>query len=213
MRKLYVVGTGSQARYVIEILKDSKEYKVEGLIDIENPGNVGKAINNVPIIAFIDDIDKHVNRDDYVIVAYGNNQKKKEITSLLIKKGYNFATAIAKNSYVSDNVTIGRGCIINPNAIIMPNTNIGDHVIIHSGSVIEHDNDIGNYTNIAPGVITAGNVKIGEGSYIYSGAVIVPKVKIGNNSVVGAGAVVLSDVKDNATVAGVPAKLIGGKKK
>jgi len=208
MKKLYIIGTGSQARYVIENLKDSDEYKIEGLIDIENSENVGKKINDVLIVGVIKDIAKHVALDSYVIVAYGKNQRKKEIVSLLSEKGYRFATVIGKNSYISNYVEIGEGSIINPNVTIMPNTRVGKHVIIHSGSVIEHDNEIGHYANIAPGVKTGGRVKIEEGSYIYTGAVITPDVRIGKNSIVGAGAVVLEDVSDKITVVGVPAKPI-----
>jgi len=208
MKKLYIVGTGSQARYVIENLKDSDEYKVEGLIDIENSENIGKKINDILVVGFINDIAKQVAPDSYVVVAYGKNQRKKEIVSLLSEEGYKFATIISKNSYISNYVEIGEGSIINPNVTIMPNARVGKHVIIHSGSVIEHDNEIGDYANIAPGVKTGGRVKIGEGSYIYTGAVIIPDVRIGKNSIVGAGAVVLEDVDDEVTVVGIPAKPI-----
>jgi serine O-acetyltransferase len=50
--------------------------------------------------------------------------------------------------------------------------------------------------------------KIGENVKIYAGAVIIGDVRIGNNAVIGANAVVLNDIPENATVAGIPAKLI-----
>lgn len=40
---------------------------------------------------------------------------------------------------------------------------------------------------------------------------IVGAVRIGNNVAIGAGAVVTKDIPDNATVAGVPAKIISMK--
>jgi len=206
MKDLYIIGTGSQARYIIETCKN---YNIKGLVDILFKENVGKVINGVNIACFLDDITNFVEKENTeLIIAYGNNQKKKEIAEMLHEKGFKFATIISEKAYVSSFVEIGEGSVINPNVTIMPNVKIGNHVIIHSGCVIEHDNEIGNYANIAPGVITAGNVKIGEGSFVYTGASIVPKVKIGNNAIVGAGAVVLKDVEDNSVVAGVPAKII-----
>src|SRR3989338_3491619 len=206
MNELYIIGTGSQARYVIEICKS---HKIKGLIDILDKNNVGKVINGVEVICHLDEIDRNLDpRSLEIIIAYGNNKKKEEIVKELSKKNYKFATMVSERAYVSSNTEIGHGCIINPNVTIMPNAKIWNHVIIHSGSVIEHDNEIGDYANISPGVVTAGYVKIGKGSYVYTRAAIIPRVKIGENVTVGAGAVVLNDVQDNSVVVGIPAKPI-----
>ncbi|MFC1555290.1 acetyltransferase [candidate division KSB1 bacterium] len=206
MMKLCIIGSGSQARYVIENIRHSDNYHLEGLVDIEKRENVGNVVNGAKIICILDDIDKYFSPSEvYLVIAYGNNQKKQEIALSLEKSNYRFATIVNKTAYISSNVEIGKDCIINANVTIMPNTKIGDHVIIHSGCVIEHDNIIDDFANIAPGVITAGNVKIGKGSYIYTGTSIIPKTKIGNWAVVGAGSVVLKNVADNDVVAGVPA--------
>ncbi len=207
MKDLYVIGTGSQARYVIDICQT---HNVKGLVDILNRENVGKIINGVKVLCNLDDITKHVPVNDNVevIVAFGDNKKKEEIVDKLLKLGYNFATIISNTTYLSKFAKIGKGCIICQNATIQPNAVIGDHVIVHAGCVIEHDNVLGDFSNIAPGVKTGGCVEVGQGAYVYTGAVLIPKVKIGKYAVVGAGAVVLKDVDDNSTVVGVPAKKI-----
>jgi acetyltransferase EpsM len=210
MENLFVVGTGSQARYVIENMQKSTSYLVAGLVDIEKKENIGKKINGIEIVCLLDDILKYFDSSSVkAIIAYGDNYKKKEIANYLESKNFSFATILNPNIYKSSFVEIGEGTIINANVTIMPNTKIGSHVIIHSGSVIEHDNIIGDYVNIAPGVVTAGQVRIGEGSYVYTNACIVPKVTIGKWSIVGAGSVVLKDVENNVIVAGNPAKIIG----
>lgn len=206
MKKLCIVGTGSQAKYIIENLKNNKEYTIVGMVDLEKKENVGGIINNIEIKCVFNDIRKHFDHQQVeVIVAYGNNLRKREIVEELISNNYRFTTVINVDTYISSFVDIGYGCIINPNVTILPNTQIGNHVIIHSGCIIEHNNVIENFANIAPGVKTAGNVTIGEGSYIYTGAIIIPGIKIGKWSIVGAGAVVIRNVADNDVVAGVPA--------
>ncbi len=205
MKDLYVVGTGSQARYVIEICHT---HNIKGLVDILNKDNVGKTINGVKVICHLDDITTHVQTGSDVVIAIGDSRKKEDIACILEKAGYQFATIISQSAYISKFVNIGKGSIICQNAIVQPNTNIGNHVIIHAGCVIEHDNVIGDFANIAPAAATTGNVQIGKGTYVYTGAVIVPKVKIGEYAVIGAGAVVLNDVPDNAVVVGNPAKPI-----
>ena len=49
---------------------------------------------------------------------------------------------------------------------------------------------------------------IGDNVRICAGAIIIGGIHIGNNSCIGAGAVVINDVKEGATVVGVPAKPI-----
>ena len=209
MKKLCIVGTGSQARYVIENLKNDTRSKVVGLVDLEKKENVGKRVNNVEIRCVFSDIKEYFNYQQVeVIVAYGNNLRKREVVEELIANNYRFATIINSDTYISSFVDIGQDCIINPHVTILPNSKIGEHVIIHSGCIIEHDNTIEDFVNIAPGVKTAGNVRIGEGSYICTGAIITPNIKIGKWSIVGAGAVVIREVAKNDIVAGVPAKSI-----
>ena len=78
MKKLCVIGTGSQARYIIENLNYNKEYNIVGLVDIEKKENVGKKRNNIEIKCILKDINKNFDNKKYeVIVAYGNNVKKK----------------------------------------------------------------------------------------------------------------------------------------
>ncbi len=210
MANLYIIGTGSQARYIIENLRDRDDlrYVVKGLLDIESGDRVGKEINGHRILGHIDDLTRLVERSASVIVAYGNNLVKKQLVERLTKEGYQFATVINKRAYVADHVKIGQGSIVNPNVTIMPNAQIGNHVIIHSGSVIEHDNRLEDFCNIAPGVSMGGNVTVGEGSYVYTGAVIIPGKRVGRWAKVGAGAVVIEDVPEGTTVVGNPARVL-----
>ncbi|MCF0178477.1 MAG: serine acetyltransferase [Bacteroidales bacterium] len=58
------------------------------------------------------------------------------------------------------------------------------------------------------GSSTGGAAKIGNNVYIGPHTSIVGEVQIGDNVTIGAGAVVTKDIPSNATVAGVPAKII-----
>lgn len=204
--KLVIVGSGSQARYVIEIVNRSHCYMSMALVDVEKKENIGKTVNGVAICCMLSDVSREFYPDECkLIVAYGKNREKKEIVDEFTRLGYEFATIISPEAYIAGTSRIGEGSIINPLAAVMPNAVIGKHVIIHSNCVIEHDNEIGDFANISPGVTLAGNVEVGIGAYLYTGSKVIPKIKIGDWGIVGAGAVVIKDVEEGATVVGVPA--------
>ena len=78
--------------------------------------------------------------------------------------------------------------------------------------VVNEHTIIGNNVNISQFLNIGTNHKtpaiIGDNVYIGPNVCIVEDVNVGSNSTIGAGTVVTKDVPENATVAGVPAKVL-----
>ena len=98
---------------------------------------------------------------------------------------------------------------------IDPNTKIGPGLMLpHFLPIVVHPMTIiGKNATIHQFVTIAGDGKghapvIGDNCFIGSGATIIGELKIGNNVTIAAGAVVVKDIPDNATVGGIPAKII-----
>jgi bifunctional UDP-N-acetylglucosamine pyrophosphorylase/glucosamine-1-phosphate N-acetyltransferase len=142
-------------------------------------------------------------------------------------------TVIYPNTIIESDVRIGENCHIGPFARLRGGTRIGDRTEIGNfvelvrtqvdvSTKIKHhtylgDTKVGKNVNIGAGTITAnydGRNKnrtfIGDGAFIGVGAILIAPVKIGKKALVGAGSVILrgQNVKDGATVAGVPAKIL-----
>jgi serine O-acetyltransferase len=111
-----------------------------------------------------------------------------EILCLLTSIQIPFETKIGPGLYIGHNGML----IINSLAIIGANCNIGVGVVIGQGGRGEKK----------------GNPVIGDFVYIGVGAKIIGNIRIGDNVAIGANAVVTKDVPPNATVAGIPAKII-----
>ncbi len=107
-------------------------------------------------------------------------------------------------------------------AIIGFDIRIGEHVIIDEGLHIPHGNVvIDGITTIGRGCIVCPWVsigvkqgqlvgpQIGDNVFIGTGAKLLGNFIIGDGASIGAGAVVLGDVAAGASVAGVPARVIG----
>jgi len=87
------------------------------------------------------------------------------------------------------------------------------------GLVAGETSRVGNGCSILHGVTLGGtgkehmdrHPKIGENVMIGAGAKILGNIKVGDGARIASGSVVLKDVMANCTVAGVPAKPVGGK--
>lgn len=104
-----------------------------------------------------------------------------------------YGLQIPKETKIGYGLYIGHGIgiVVNETAVIGNNCNLSQFTTIGS--------------NEGPAAV------IGDNVYIGPSVCIVENVRIGNNVTIGAGAVVTKDVPENATVAGVPAKVISYK--
>ena len=105
---------------------------------------------------------------------------------------------------VTTRCKIGDGLLVaHPAGIVIGATSIGRNVTIFSGVTMgAKEADLGFEISLRP--------QIGNNVVIGSGAKIIGGVKIGDFAIIGANAVVVADVPPQATVVGIPAKIIRG---
>lgn len=114
------------------------------------------------------------------------------IPSMILLKLYSkiLNIAISSRTEIGGGLHLGDGMCI----VINPKTKIGENC------------HISQFTNIGTNHDTPA--VIGDNVYIGPNVCIVEDVHIGNNVTIGAGSVVTKDVPDDATIAGVPAKVL-----
>lgn len=82
-------------------------------------------------------------------------------------------------------------------------------VVVHAKAKIGRNCMIGQQVTIGGGNTRYPGVPIiGDNVYIAKGAIVFGGITVGNNVTIGANAVVNKPVPDNATVAGIPAKIL-----
>lgn len=113
---------------------------------------------------------------------------------------------------VQKQVVIGKRCKISSHTFVCEGVTIEDEVFVGHGVIFINDRypratADGHLQSEADWEVIPTRVR--RGASIGSGAVIMCGVTIGERAVVGAGAVVTQDVRADAIVVGVPARLTG----
>ena len=203
--KVLVLGAGGHAKVVADILI-SQGVEVVGFLD-DNPDLWGSHLLNLPVLGPTRGYQEFST--DALILGIGSNQSRKAIVDRLGPPARSlWISAVHPRSTISRSARIGVGSAVMAGAVINPDASIGDHCVINTGATVDHDCSLADYVHVAPGSHLAGGVRIGEGTLLGIGANVKPYQTLGNWSTIGAGALVIGDVPDNATVVGVPAKVI-----
>ncbi len=193
MKKIILIGAGGHARSCIDVIKDTKKFKIEYLIEKEKSDNLcqfkKKTYNKKNLL-------KIFKKTKSALVSFGQIKDKfsrQKVYENLKKIGFKFPVIKSKSAYISKDSKILDGTIIMNKSFVNSNVTIGFNNIINTGSIIEHDVSIGNHNHIAPGAIINGGVQIGNNCFIGSGSIIKQGISIKNNSFIQAGQIILKN--------------------
>ncbi len=202
---LLILGTGSFAEQLAEVVEEMPEFELAGFVENQNlevckSGFAGKPVYWVGEISTL--VETHVG-----VCALGSTLRQGFI-SQAEQASLKFATLRHRSTMIGRGTKIGEGCILLAGANIAPLSSIGKNTIVNRSVLIGHHTKIGECVTLSPGVNIAGKCIVGNGSYIGMGAIVLDGIRIGRGCVVGAGAVVTKDVPDGTQVVGVPARIV-----
>lgn len=212
MKRILIICAGDFARELTWLIEDinskNPTYEIMGFLD-DDDEKIGKEFNGYTCIGRVNTLSKYANEQDVcaVIATQESRYRKKFVEENPSFK--NWETLVHPSVNISKTSNIGDGCVVCANCNISVNTNIGNHCILNLGVTIGHDCEVADYVSFMSGVVISGHVTINESAYFGSNSTVVPGRRIGANSRVGAGSVAIRNVKDNVTVMGVPAKVLG----
>lgn len=214
MQKVAIFGARGFARELHQLLKDlttagTPHTCVGFFVD---PGYVeSETVHDLPVYDDINVLTQ--DKEIRVVIGIGQTPPRYRIANEIEREiGDRFASFKHPRAWVGDRIPIRTGSVICAGALVTTDISIGAHTHLHVGSKIGHDTIIGDFVTVAPGATVSGRVQISAGAFIGAGAVILPDIKIGAWSIIGAGAVVTKYVPDDATVVGVPARIISRRK-
>lgn len=186
--KIVIIGAGSTARVVYEILISSHEYNLVGFVgNNEDKIDLENKKKNLPIPylgerPMLSQLKTQNIRG--FIVAVANNFIREKIFYEAINSGLTPINAISNRAIIENTAKIHEGTIIKAGAIVSHSVEIGSNCLLDHGAIISGHTTVHNHCNIGAGSI------IGTGSFISKNVIlgfrsIVPKdSKIGKNQII-----------------------------
>ena len=196
--KVIFIGAGGHAKVLASIL----EVTAFELIAVFDPDKTKEHFFGVKNEG---DYSTNAHPEAKLLIAIGDNAIRKKISQSI---SHAFAQAIHPSAQIDRLVQLGQGVQVMPSVVINRATKIGHHCIVNSNAIVEHDCNIGDFVHIAPAATICGRVTVGEETLVGANATVLPNCVIGKNVIIGAGTVVTKNIPDNATVIGIPGKII-----
>lgn len=205
MTQALIVSAGGFGRTVFNSLRNDVangvDWAIAGFLDSRSEL---AAHSPLPILG--DPLSWRPQPDERFVCALGAPSERRRFAAPLLERGADFMS-VRTGLHEAIGVSMGAGCLFEPEVRMGVDTQMGDFVFILSTSVIGHEVSIGSYTTIGSFVFVGGRAQIGADVIIHPHATILPGVRVGAGAIVGAGAVVIANVPPGVTVVGNPAKI------
>ncbi len=211
LRKIVLIGAGGIGKLVVDIIdacnKVRKEYEILGYIVETQYGAPGTIVYGKPVLGDFDWLGKHAG-DVETVCAVGPSELRLKLVRRAEEAGARFCNIINPLAYLSPSVSMGVGNIIGAFVAFGPEVCMGNHVFINHSSAIGEEVTLEDFVTVSPLTNIARSCRLSTGSFVSVGVTIIDKIHIGGWSMIGGGSTIIRDVPANATVVGVPGKVI-----
>ena len=205
-----VIGTGGHARAVISLLKKSKNYLIDGLIEISPNVDLSEKILDYPVIGGQDFLETLLKKkSNNYFLAIGDNYVRRNIYNFLVHNDANLPNLFDPYSFVDQSAEYGQGNIFFHNSYVGPLVKLGCNNILNTGCVVEHNSSVLNHCHLAPNSVICGNSHIDDLCFIGANSTVINNIKICSGIKLGAGSTLTKSIKnESSTYVGSPAKEI-----
>ncbi len=205
LTQVLVISAGGFGRTIVNTSKadlaNGKEWRIVGFLDGRT-----ELTSKTMLPIFGDPLTYRCQPNQMFICALGDPQLRRRYAAPLLAQGAKFMNLCTGLSW-ADGISMGSGCLFEPEVKMGVDASLGDFVIVLSTTVVGYAVQIGSYTTIGSFVFIGGRAQIGSDVIIHPHATILPGVKIGDGAVIGAGSVVMGNVPAGVTMIGNPAKI------
>jgi sugar O-acyltransferase (sialic acid O-acetyltransferase NeuD family) len=176
MEDLIILGAGTMAQEVTELVEEQGQYQVVAYA-VNTGWKNNTTLNDLPILH----VSELSGRSRKTRVVRGIWHRCPELIRDVKAMGFPFGTVIHPSASIARSATIYPGVVVNRLVAIGSQAVIGSHSLINRGCTIGHHTKLGEEVTLGPGVNIAGNCEVGNGVMIGMGANIIQNQAIEAN--------------------------------
>jgi|TARA_Y100000768_G_C23934895_1_gene662039 NDP-sugar pyrophosphorylase family protein len=192
--KIVIIGIGSAAIMIADIIGSEHNYEVVGFIgtEEENKKFKNKTIyRDIPLLGsrkVLKDLNK--NQVGGFIAAIGDNYVREQAFYEAKNEGLIAVNAISRNAFIENNVTIKSGVVIGSGSILQHGVEIGDNSYISSGCILDFKSKVNENCYLSPGCVLGSKSNLEKNVSIGPRSVVKSKIIIGKNQVISANTII-----------------------
>jgi sugar O-acyltransferase (sialic acid O-acetyltransferase NeuD family) len=199
---IVLIGGGRHTRACIDIIKQSANYKISGIIYVNKLPD--EDYFYYPLLGNLDNLEyifDNIAKNAVISIGGLENMNERNLIYQKLKSfGFLLPNIIHPKAIIEPSVIIGEGNQLFAGTNIGSYSKIGNNCILNSNSIISHDCTLGDNIHMTPGSILAGGVNVGNNTIIGMGATVTMDIKIGKNVIIYNGKNIFGNISDNAIV-------------
>jgi len=168
--RVLIVGAGGFGMAVADALISRGQCSVAGFVDDRGP-EVGLVLG-LPVLGRTADLSHLRSRHKLVVVALGDNERRRAIALQVVAMGFDLYTVIHSGALVSAHARVGAGALIMAGAIVGTGAEVGSGAIVNAGAVVDHHAVVGEFSHLGVGACMAGGARLGPGAHLREGGML-----------------------------------------
>jgi sugar O-acyltransferase (sialic acid O-acetyltransferase NeuD family) len=197
--KVVIVGVGTMAMIVADIIIESHNFKLAGFVGTAEEEKILRSSNIYHEHPFLGDrgIIHRLKEENITgfVCAIGDVYIREKVFYECSEAGLTPVNAISSKAILNPDVSLGRGIVISPGTILSHGVKIGDNVILDPGVVVGVDASVGSHCYLSSGVVLSGGSDVEKNVMLGPGVIVGTLKKVGKNQKLAAGTVVDEDIQ------------------
>jgi sugar O-acyltransferase (sialic acid O-acetyltransferase NeuD family) len=168
--EVLIIGAGGFGCAVADALMAGSAYVVAGFLD-DRSSELDTVLGH-PVLGRITDLKTVHQAHSRVVVAIGNNDRRRELCLLAQSIGFELVTVVHPRAIVSPHAHIAPGAMVMAGAVVGTEAQVGLGAIVNTAAVVDHHASVGEFAHLGVGACMAGHSALGPGAWLQEGCVL-----------------------------------------